>query len=442
MSLESKLQLSTSSILKVPLSNYFKDFSFIVNGKEFKTNRFISNILSPIICKIHSSDQTFDIFPIKTHHKGDFNYILKLINFKENMIPKSQLPFIIEIIEALGNDSLKNQLRKEIIEISIDDTILKINKLDENSDYSLHQAEIDIISSHFYELCDEQEEKLLSLPIQALYQVLKSDKLNLHSEDQLFEFINKLYSRDSAYSILYETIIFENIAPELIHQFLTIFQYENLTGELWLRLSSRLENQKTEKVELKERYRQEMEKAKSFDYTKENEFKGIINNFMIQTKGQIEQKVNITSSSVYNDKDNVKPTNVALFDDTAKFFSSGDEEDSWIRFDFRGSRVLPSGYTIRSAAGGQNDIHPRSWVIEGSNDEETWVTIHKVDGCDILNGKNIVHTFIINNKESETRFRFIQMRLTGPNWFGFLYKRECAYCLTIDSFELYGHLIE
>ena len=68
-----RLQLKTSSILNVPLQSYFDDFSFIVNGKEYKTSRLISDLLSPKICEIHANDPTFDIFTIKTQQKGDFS---------------------------------------------------------------------------------------------------------------------------------------------------------------------------------------------------------------------------------------------------------------------------------------------------------------------------------------------------------------------------------
>lgn len=48
-----KIQLKTTSILNVSLQSYEKDFSFLVNGEEFKTSRIISDLLSPKICQLH-----------------------------------------------------------------------------------------------------------------------------------------------------------------------------------------------------------------------------------------------------------------------------------------------------------------------------------------------------------------------------------------------------
>lgn len=45
-----KAHLKQSSILNVPFQKYEKDFTFVVNGEEFKTNRFISDLLSPVLC--------------------------------------------------------------------------------------------------------------------------------------------------------------------------------------------------------------------------------------------------------------------------------------------------------------------------------------------------------------------------------------------------------
>ena len=62
----SKMQLKTSCILTVPFQTYDADFSFIVNGEEFKTSRFISDLLSPTICKMHLNDPTVDTYIINT----------------------------------------------------------------------------------------------------------------------------------------------------------------------------------------------------------------------------------------------------------------------------------------------------------------------------------------------------------------------------------------
>lgn len=51
-----KIKLHTGCSINIPFQNYEKDFSFIVNGKEFKTTKFIADMLSPKISKYHLND--------------------------------------------------------------------------------------------------------------------------------------------------------------------------------------------------------------------------------------------------------------------------------------------------------------------------------------------------------------------------------------------------
>lgn len=94
-----KIQLSSSCILNVPLQIYHDPFTFIVNQKEFQTTRLISDLLSPKISQIHQIDPTIDKFIINTNSKGDFSTILQIVNFDEKTISESDIEFIIEVIE-------------------------------------------------------------------------------------------------------------------------------------------------------------------------------------------------------------------------------------------------------------------------------------------------------------------------------------------------------
>lgn len=97
--------MKPTCIFGVPLQTYPKDFSFIVNGNEIKTSRLVSDIISPIICRIHSQDPTIDTFTINTTQQGDFSHILELVNFGQINIPDNELEFFVEVIEILGNQS-------------------------------------------------------------------------------------------------------------------------------------------------------------------------------------------------------------------------------------------------------------------------------------------------------------------------------------------------
>lgn len=105
MSELSSIKLKCSSIKNVPISTYCNDFMFIVNGKEFKTSHLISDLLSPIISNIHSTDPTFERFAFNTKNSGDFSRILQLVNFDDIHFSGSEFPFIFEVIKILGNDN-------------------------------------------------------------------------------------------------------------------------------------------------------------------------------------------------------------------------------------------------------------------------------------------------------------------------------------------------
>lgn len=179
----SQIELKTSSILTVPLQTYNEDFTFIVNGTEFKTKRLIADLLSPKICQIHSNDPTIYTFAINTSQNGDFSRILNLSNFNKQSIPESELPFIIEVIEYLGNETIQLQETTAYPTITIDNIFDEILKHEKYSNFYRQRfsTEIDFISSHFFELCETKKEDLLKLHIDTIISVLTSNELKLIS---------------------------------------------------------------------------------------------------------------------------------------------------------------------------------------------------------------------------------------------------------------------
>lgn len=439
MSQTKQVRLNTSSILSVPLQTYEKDFSFIVNGKEFKTSRFISDLLSPIICRLHLNDPTIDSFIINTENQGDFSHILNLHNFEPATFSASELPFLSEVISKLGNGSIEYESEESGIEISVDN-VLRLLREQEGSGlfYSKEiSREIEFASSHFSEVCESGIEELKNLSVETVMNIMSNDELRLKNEDELLKIINCLYSNDCKYSILYETVLFSNVTVCMMKEFLDLFDSKDMTVFLWKRLSCRLCGVIENPVMSEESLGRYLESPKNesvtkFEYTDDKVFKGIFNHLQTQTGGKIENEISFTASSV-NSGDNFQPKNVALFGDQNNYFHSLNEENSWICFDFKDRRVVPTHYTVKSVNWGVNNHHPKSWQIEGSIDNSSWETIDEEKNCTFLNGKSHVHTFAMNHPTS-TEFRYIRMRQTDKNWCG------CNY-LIFDSFEIYGRLI-
>ncbi|KAK8887461.1 hypothetical protein M9Y10_038506 [Tritrichomonas musculus] len=427
-----KIKTTSSCLLKVPFQTYEKDFSFVVNGEEFKTSRLISDLLSPVICQIHSNDPTISTFAINTSQKGDFSCFLNLFNFQDYPIPSNEVPFILEVIEILGNDSIECEDPSRQTEITVDNVLSFIQQHEKFGHFYSKRlsTEIDFLSSHLFEMIESQEEEIGKLSIDTLMRILNNDQIQLNSEDQLLNFVNNLYKSDSKYSILYETVLFENISSESIKEFTAIYDSDDMDRGTWLRLSKRLECEiQNKNSEEKHRYREKPKSGKMFSKG-QNEFNGILNYLRAQSKGQIENEVKITSSTASN---GYGGQNVIFYEDKDKYFYTSNEANSWLCFDFRERRVIPTDYTVRSCPWDPNNDHPKSWVIECRNENSSWKTVDEQKDCPHLNGKSFVHTFKINGQMSEG-FQYIRMRATGPNW-------ENDKDLDLESFEIYGRLI-
>ena len=239
-----------------------------------------------------------------------------------------------------------------------------------------------------------------------------------------------------SYSSVNEFVLFENVIRTAIREFTTVFDASTLSGGTWMRLKMRLEEDLHKNKEMMngiDRYRvRKFVSAREFVLPKQNGFNGIISFLKNRSNGEIEKEVCITASSIYNDSECYQPQNVFLFENQNKFFFSTNKQNGWLCFDFKDHRVTPTGYTIRSCKYGKNGSHPRSWVIECSNDNSSWETVDEEQDCGHLNGFRIVHTFRMN-KPTSKKFRYIRMRLTEPNW-------SNDNFFLIDSIEIYGSL--
>lgn len=420
-----KIKLHTGCSINIPFQNYEKDFSFIVNGKEFKTTKFIADMLSPKISKYHLNDPALDIFSIETEHQGNFQFILDLFNFQSHDITENEKPFIYEIANILENEHLEIQLNDT--EITIENVFSSLSLHEKYNFYfnQLFQKEIEFISENFYKIQKEREDQLLQLTQNTIELIISNPKLQLTSEDQLLRFVINLYLSDKKYSKMFDYVDFLYVNEITISHFLSSFDIDDITTETWKSLSSRLEHQifyndddkPTQKVLIKK-----------FPY-ENKDFQGIINFLRKETNGNIENKMTISSSSIYNQSYEAK--NIIVFEDIKKSFFSQNEKKSWICFHFNENSVTLSNYTLRSYFNTPND-HPKTWVIQGSNDGQNWEDIDKQEDCPYLNGASLIHTFKIK-KENRKEFSYIKLLQTDSNWYG----RDF---LLIDSIEFYGEL--
>ena len=393
------------------------------------------------------NDPTIDTIEINTVNEGNFEKILNLNQFDKISFEENEIPFLNEIFEIFGltiDDIFNNFDRKE--EINNENIISNTKRHEKFKIYSnLLKEDIEYISSHFYELYETGKEFLLTLLPSTIERIISNEKLKLTNEDQLFNFIFEFYNQQNSNSNSNEItkffgyLIFSNLSEETMKIFIDNFDYNELDHETWKSLTNRLTkpilNQNSEPTK---RYKENIQqisqptknsKEQIFNPQQENEFNGIIN--YLKTKGNISNQLEITASSIcFTD---YPPKNVIDYQNR-NHFCTKNEPGSWICFDFKENKIIPTNYQIMSFNGGQNCEHPKSWQIQGSNDEtenKNWTTIDEQTNCPILNGSNITHIFPISNSIA---YRYIRMIQTDKNW-----ADSCH--LLLDSFEFYGKLI-
>lgn len=161
---------------------------------------------------------------------------------------------------------------------------------------------------------------------------------------------------------------------------------------------------------------------------KENEFDGILNYLNNNFKKDINNVLEITSSGKSG-----QPLNVIDYTKN-NFFFSGNNFPSWICFDFKKHKIIPTHYVCKSFNCNPEWSHPKSWVIEVSDTGTKWKTIDEQKDCPHLRGALLVHSFPINNDLDSQSFRYLRMRLTDKTWVDTNY-------LVLVCFELYGEYI-
>jgi hypothetical protein len=140
--------------------------------------------------------------------------------------------------------------------------------------------------------------------------------------------------------------------------------------------------------------------------------------------------VNVTTSSV----EYCKPKNVADIKIQSTFHTTNNTSSEWVQYDFKGMKIRPSHYTLRSAyCWGVNSLHPKNWVIEVSatGRESDWTEIdHQTNNAD-SNGADKRKSFTISRSVGPVQF--IRLRQTGPNHHG-------SNLIFLSDWELFGEL--
>ena len=429
---KNQIQLKYSSIARVPIQIYDQDFMFVVNGEEFVTSRLVSDLLSPKISNMHLSDPTIDRFTINIEEKGDFSHILQLVTFNKHNIQSDEFEFFGKIIEHLGNDNFEILESGDLCKITIDNVFSFIKKHEKFQKFfrKNYESEIEFISSHFYEISETHYEELTEVEYDTLIHIFNNNNFHIKDEDQLLKFINKIYLQNNESSFLYENVLFTNVSSESISEFLSIFDFNDMTSLLWSTLSKRLEKKILNKIEnISGRYKTNI---KTFLHQENKELNGIIRYLTEKVGKNIHDSgiITIATNTCHNDH---HPKNLVDLDKNNCYWSGSTCVNAWIRFNFKNMRVKISSYSINTDDRIPGNCHIKNWAVEISDDGENWMLIDEHSNYDGLNGNNIIKTFDVRPNNFS---QFVRIRQTG-DYFG-----HPNVLLVIKSIEFYGQLKE
>jgi hypothetical protein len=143
--------------------------------------------------------------------------------------------------------------------------------------------------------------------------------------------------------------------------------------------------------------------------------------------------VKITSTEPYDDTSRHAAKNAADLTSESYFFSKN-IPNPWFCYDFVDCRIKPTHYSIRTPNGGADNHYPKSWVIETSIDESTWIEIDRYENDISLKGGNLTGLFKVSRIEE---CRFVRFRQIGKTH----YSSPTDY-LVFSGLEIFGYFTE
>ena len=184
--------------------------------------------------------------------------------------------------------------------------------------------------------------------------------------------------------------------------YLNIINFNNLTIQNWICIEKRLLNPIFSKNEISKIY-----------FPFKTEFKGIL--FFLKEKfgdDLIKNKIIEISTK----KTNVGEPILVLPPGTDKWWISSDDINSYLKFDFKKFNISLIGYSLKSSNANFQNFkrnNPKSWKIEGSNDDINYILIHEEqNNNDFVNNKYFIY---LECSKSEY-YRYIKISQIDNHW--------------------------
>lgn len=472
--------LSSSGLQNIILDqlNDANDFNFIFGEQKLKMNKVFAEFLSPRVSQLHQSDPTIcsiniqsifnrnsstNPFNNKDFFTEDILSIIQQISIGASVNISEDQSLKIRIISIiLGNEELYkkiNELFPKVINMNNINQILQelLNFYyylpeSHNYDYSRY---IDFISGHFYEI---DKKDLINLPKSILYAIISNKNLVIENEDSLLDFIYDIFpdqeyddqyddeeeDEEEYFNInkFYEKVEFISLSEEKFRYFLKVFDSNEITNEIWKHLChcfyTNYQSSKKVNVHRYSQFTNYLIKDIVYDNNTDHSFQGIINYLTKLSGGNVSDNgtVEVSSSSINS---HFYPKYAVDFDDKKHYFQSTDQEGAWIKFDFKGRKIHPTHYSIRTRSDwSKGGGHLKNWTIEGSNTNKNndWKVLDSRKDITCLDDSYAMSTFDITTLlEPNEFFRYLRLKITGFN-------TDNKNYLFLSALEFFGSLLE
>jgi hypothetical protein len=299
----------------------------------------------------------------------------------------------------------------------------------------LHLTTSDLVAflaSHFFELSDSVRK---SLDYDDFVQLLGHPKIQLKSEDQLYEALFSRFGGDPEFSGLMEFVDFDFLSPECVAKFVAETQELPelslwLNRSVWTVICRRLVLPVSpDSCARHHTLHVNPMTQTQIPYTGSTPLDGILAFLTKRHSCNLHDKGTVTVTGAPCKSDSPQ---ISIY--TAPQKGGGylgmtpDAQGCWFCFDFKDRRVTPTHYTMQGCCA---NAAPSAWTIDGSTDGETWETLHSVDGCSRVSEANVCVNFAVSVSKT---CRFVRFRQQAS--------LSASPELHMKSFELFGSLEE
>jgi hypothetical protein len=416
-----KVKLTASGMANIATSKTENDFSFLVGDTAYSCPWFVANFLSPRVAHLHSIDPSVDQFVIKTDDPDhQFKEILSFGRGLAVDVNETNRAFLASVASELGNYELYFALHEPF------QTNLQVSTFCElfppcDIGEALPEKAVEYLAEHFHDL---ESSFLNEFPISGLTQILSHPSLRLLSEDSLYEFLSSHFDSNPCYIGLLELVRFEFLTKSAITNFVKWtcdhFDQFTLSLSMWQAVTARLLLDVRVDAAQSERF------ATRFALDESSRLNGIIAHLTRKHGGNVHNQkiVTVAGSSQYQGY--VAHNAVDLTTET--YFESQNAPNQWLCYDFQDRRVQLTDYSI---AAHKNNHWLRSWVIEGSQDNKTWVTLDERNTNTEADAGHPITSFAVQRRITS---RYVRIRQTANSAYN-------ANWLVLYGFEVFGLLM-